>query len=66
VQRTDETLPQLDARIARLDKAIRERRDKRANLREKIAGLKSRVEAVEGAGLDEAIEQKAREMELCE
>jgi len=65
-QRTEETLPQLDARIARLDKAIRERRDKRANLREKIAGLKSRVEAVEGAGLDEAIEQKAREMELCE
>lgn len=65
-QRTDETVPQLDARIGRLDKAIRERRDKRANLREKIAGLKSRVEALEGAGLDESIEQKAREMELCE
>jgi uncharacterized protein YhaN len=63
---SDETLPLLDARIARLDKAIRERRDKRANLRERIAGLKSRVEALEGTGLDEAIEEKARENEFCE
>jgi len=65
-QRTDETLPQLEARIGRLEKALQERRDKRANLKEQIAGLKSRVEAAEGAGLDEAIEQKARELELAE
>lgn len=65
-QRTDETLPQLDARIARLDKAIRDRREKRENLKVKIAGLKSRIEALEGAGLDEAIEQKARECEICD
>ncbi len=64
-QRTDETVPQLDARIARLDKAIRERREKRENLKVRIAGLKSRVEALEGAGLDEAIEEKDREHELC-
>ena len=64
-QRTDETLPQLGARIERLDKAIRERRDKREGLKVKIAGLKSRIEALEGAGLDEAIEQKDRERELC-
>ena len=63
-QRTDETLPQLEARIARLEKAIQERRDKRGNLKEKIAGLRSHVEALEGAGLDEAIQQKARELEL--
>lgn len=65
-QRTDETLPQLEARIGRLEKALQDRRDKRGNLKEQIAGLKSRVEAAEGAGLDEAIEQKARELELAE
>ena len=61
-QRTDETIPQLEARIARLDRAIQDRRDKRGNLKEKIAGLRSHVEALEGAGLDEAIQQKAREL----
>ena len=65
-QRTDETLPQLKARIGRLDRALEDRRGKRANLKERIAGLKSHVEAAEGAGLDEAIEQKARELELTE
>lgn len=65
-QRTDETLPQLEARIGRLEKALQDRRDKRANLNEKIAGLKSRVEAAEGAGLDEAIQQKTRELERNE
>ena len=65
-QRNDETLPQLKARIGRLEKALQERRDKRANLKERIAGLKSRVEAAEGAGLDEAIEQQARDLELAE
>ncbi len=65
-KRSDETLPQLEARIGRLEKALQERRDKRSNLKERIAGLKSRVEAVEGAGLDEAIGQQARELELAE
>ena len=65
-QRTDETLPQLEARIGRLEKALQDRRDKRATLREKIAGLRSRVEAAEVAGLDEAIAQKSRELALCE
>ena len=63
-QRIDETLPQLEARIARLEKAIQERRDKRGNLKEKISGLRSHVEALEGAGLDEAIQQKACKLEL--
>ena len=65
-QRTDETLPQLKARIGRLEKALHDRREKRGKLKEQIAGLKSRVEAAEGAGLDEAIEQKARELEIME
>ena len=65
-QRTDETLPQLKARIGRLETALRDRRDKRAKLKENIAGLKSRIEAVEGAGLDEAIARQARELELTE
>ena len=65
-QRTDETLPQLKARIGRLEKALQDRREKRGKLNETIAGLKSHVEAAEGAGLDEAIEQEARELELME
>ena len=65
-QRTDETLPQLKVRIGRLERALEDRRDKRANLKERIAGLKSRIEAAEGAGLDEAIAQKARDLELME
>ncbi len=65
-QRTDETLPQLKARIGRLEKALQDRREKRGKLKEQIAGLKSRVEAAEGAGLDEVIEQKARDLEIME
>lgn len=65
-QWTDETLPQLEARIGRLEKAIRDRRDKCETLKITISGLKSRIEAAEGTGLDEAIEQKARELELAE
>ena len=65
-RRTDETLPQLKARIGRLERALQDRREKRGKLKEQIAGFKSRVEAAEGAGLDEAIEQKARELETME
>jgi DNA repair exonuclease SbcCD ATPase subunit len=65
-QREGETLPQLDARITRLDKALQDRRNKRADLKERIAGLRSHIEAFEGAGLDEAIQQKVREVELAD
>ena len=65
-QRSDETLQQLGARIDRLEKALQERRAKRSNLKERIAGLNSLVEAAEGVGLDEAIEQQARELGLAE
>ena len=65
-ERSDETLPQLEARIRRLEKALQGRQDKRSHLRELIAGHKSLVEAAEGAGLDEAIERQARELELAE
>ena len=65
-QRTDETLPQLDARISRLERVVKDKRDKRSRIRETIAGLKSRVVSDEGIGLDEMIEQKCREMELCD
>ncbi|MYB40495.1 AAA family ATPase [Candidatus Saccharibacteria bacterium] len=64
-KRSDETLPQLKARIGRLEKALRERREKRAKLETEVVGLRSRVEAAEGAGLDEAIEQWACELELA-
>ena len=65
-KRSDETLPQLKARIGRLESALQERRDKRAKLEAEIAGFKSHVEAGEGAGLDEVIERQARELELAE
>ena len=62
--RENESLEQLQARIDRLEKAIADRREKRGNLEVKISGLRSRVEASEGGGLDEAIQQKNRELEL--
>lgn len=65
-QREGETLPQLAARISRLDKALQDRRDKRTDLKEEIAGLRSHIEALEGAGLDEAIQQKEREVDLTD
>ena len=65
-QRTDETLPHLEVRIDRLEKVLKERRKKREKLNVEVATLKSRVEAAEGAGLDEVVENKARELELME
>ncbi|MCY3981665.1 MAG: hypothetical protein OXF51_07860 [Alphaproteobacteria bacterium] len=65
-ERGDETVPQLEARISRLEKALEERRNKQFSLKESIAGFRSRIEAAEGAGLDEAIEQQARELEFAE
>ena len=65
-QRTGEGLPLLAARIERLETALQKRQRKRTDLEVKIAGLKSLVGAAEGTGLDEAIEQKTRELELDE
>ncbi|AVX06051.1 hypothetical protein MXMO3_03548 (plasmid) [Maritalea myrionectae] len=65
-QREGETLPQQEARISRLETALQDRRDKRTDLKEKIAGFRSHIEALEGAGLDEAIQQQEREVELAE
>ncbi|MGH7056757.1 MAG: ATP-binding protein, partial [Acetobacteraceae bacterium] len=65
-ERTEETLPQLDARIGRLENAVRERSARLADVRVEISRLKFRIEDREGAGLDEEIEEKRRETELCE
>lgn len=65
-QREGETLPQLEARITRLETALQERRDKRSDLKERVVGLQSHIEALEGAGLDEAIQRKEREVELAD
>lgn len=64
--REDESLEQLQVRIDRLEKAISDRIDKRRNLEVEISKLKSYVETSEGSGLDEAIQQKSRELELCQ
>jgi len=48
------------------DRKIKARRDKRSDLKEKVVGLRSHIEELEGAGLDEAIQRKAREVELAD
>jgi DNA repair exonuclease SbcCD ATPase subunit len=65
-ERSDETLAQLEARIDRLEKALHDRQEKRRSLEVRISGLKSRIEAFEGTGLDEAIEQKERGLEQAQ
>ena len=65
-EREDDSLEHLQARINRLEKAISDRREKRSNLEVEIGKLKSHIEVSEGAGLDEAIQQKNRELELCQ
>lgn len=65
-KRSDETLPQLQARINRLDQSLSERQVKRTNLNVTIAGLKSKIEVEHGAGIDESIEKKKRELAIAE
>lgn len=65
-EREDDSLEHLQARINRLEKAISDRREKRSDLEVEIGRLKSHIEVSEGAGLDEAIHQKNRELELCQ
>lgn len=65
-QREGETLAQLEARISRLETALQKRRDKRSELKEQVARLQSHIEALEGAGLDEAVAQKTRELDLAD
>ena len=65
-KRSDETLQQLEAHIDRLNKSLSERDAKRTNLNVTVAGLKSKIEVEQGAGLDEAIEQKSRELAIAE
>lgn len=65
-QRTEETLPLLDARIKRLENALKDREQKRSTLNADISGLKARISVAEGDGLDELIERKNRELALGE
>ncbi|MCY4379472.1 MAG: AAA family ATPase [Candidatus Dadabacteria bacterium] len=65
-KREDDSLERLQVRIDRLEKAISDRREKRSNLEVEIGRLKSHIEVSEGTGLDEAIQQKNRELELCQ
>lgn len=63
-QRGDDTLPQLKTRIRRLEHTQQARRTKITTLRESVAALNSRIEVAEGAGIDEAIAEKTRQLEL--
>lgn len=65
-QHDEKIIAQLEARAGRLEKTISNRKRKRQEFKEKIIGLKSSVDALEGAGLDEAISKKQRELELRE
>ena len=64
-QRGTEDLDQIDARITRLEQAIANRQHKRQQLEVDISRLKASIETQEGAGLDEAIARKRREVELA-
>ena len=55
--------PQLEARIARIETTIRQRANRREDLRTDIARLRERIEFHNSAGIDEAIEHSQRELE---
>ena len=63
--RGTEDLDQVDARIERLEQAIANRQQKRQQLAVDISRLKASIGTQEGAGLDEAIARKRRELELA-
>ena len=63
-QRSEETSEQIESRIARLETVIETRRNHAANLKERIASLQSRIEANEGTGLDEIINEKTQLLAL--
>ncbi|MCY3689370.1 MAG: metallophosphoesterase [Gammaproteobacteria bacterium] len=65
-QRGGDSLDQLKARISRLDKAIEGRRKKRGELETRMARLQGQIAEVDGAGLDEKIELRKRELELSQ
>ena len=60
---SDSTRSQLDARITRLENAIRQRESSRVELRLEIVRLRERIEAHDGAGIDEAIERTQHQLE---
>lgn len=62
----DDTLEQVEARVNRLEKAAEDRRSKYQRRELDIRGMQSRVEVLEGIGLDEDMERKKRELELWE
>ncbi len=54
---------QLEARVSRLQTAIQKRESDRVNLRIESVRLSERIEAHDGAGIDEAIEHTQHELE---
>lgn len=57
---------QVELRIERLEKAAEKKRKIYQGLQEKVIGLKSRIDVLEGTGLDEDIEQTERQHEIRE
>ena len=53
----------MEARILRLESAIRQREQSRVDLRIERAGLRERIEVHDSAGIDEAIEHTQHELE---
>ena len=60
---SDSARSQLDARITRLENAIRQRESSRVELRLDIVRLRERIEAHDSAGIDEAIERTQHELD---
>ena len=57
------TRTQTEARISRLESAIKQREENRVDLRIQCAGLRERIEVQDSAGIDEAIEHTQHELE---
>ncbi len=63
---SDSDIPMIDARIGRLEEQLKNRESNRWQLREEISRLSGHIESFEGAGIDEEIEQKNRELNVVQ
>lgn len=61
-----ETVDVLDARIKRLSEKVKARQQRREELKREITGLRSRIQAVEGDGIEEILNQARNESEQLE
>lgn len=62
---SDSDISMIEARIGRLREQLKNRERNRRQIREEISRLSGHIESYEGAGIDEEIEQKRRELHIA-